>query len=263
MQVVTPRVELALDNRHEFDNRVVLTTPEGVELSFVVAGVGSRFAARMLDWLIRGVLFGVIAVALSSITSSASGVTMAMFLVIMFVLILGYDVVFETLDNGRTPGKQAVGIRVVRMGGQRITFWASVVRNLIRVVDETVSLGLVGIITVLVTNKEQRLGDLAAGTIVVRDRLYKETADPALPSWIHDPTAPFLTWDTSGVSTEEIALARQFLERRTSFHDDARARLGHELAERLRPTVPNAPDWNDEQFLIAVVASRIKRASAR
>ena len=94
---------------------------------------------------------------------------------------------------------------------------------------------------------------------MVRERTFAGVADP-LPEWAEAPNAPFLNWDTSGVTNDELVIVRSFLARRSMLRAEARTKLAASLAARLRPKVPAEPGWNDEQFLVSVVAARMRRA---
>ena len=236
---------------------LVVTTPEGVQLSYRLAGLGSRYLARFVDSIFRVVLVVIMARAVRDV--SRSGLMQAAFAIGLFVIILLYDVISELASKGRTIGKAAVGIRVIRSDGRPIDVWSSVIRNLLRLIDEIFSFGLIATISIFVTRRGQRLGDLAAGTVVIRERTFKAAPDP-LPDWATDANAPFLHWDTSAVSQDELALVRSFLARRSMLDSRARLDLASQLAGRIRPRVPAAPDWSDEQFLVSVVAARVRRA---
>jgi hypothetical protein len=172
------------------------------------------------------------------------------FLVLSFLIWFGYDVLFEVLAGGRTPGKRAVGLRVVRTGGQPVGFLTSSVRNLLRIVDGPATSYIAGIVAIVVSKRNQRLGDMAAGTLVVR-----EAPAPAKPpAWESNvpapPPSPWARpsaagtgsgWDVSAISQEEIAAVRQFLERRWTLEPSARHQLAWQLAEGLRPKVAGAP----------------------
>src|SRR5438105_1416279 len=135
-------------------------TPEGVELRLTLAGVGSRFIAAAVDAAIEGALL--IALALLVFLSDGFGggpnVAAAVYAVVAFLVFWGYDVAFEVLASGRTPGKRWNGLRVVRSGGQPIGFLASATRNLLRVIDFLPGAYGIGIVLILVTAKNQRLG---------------------------------------------------------------------------------------------------------
>ena len=113
-----------------------------------------------------------------------------------------YDVAFETLNNGRTIGKQAAGIRVLGQRGEPVRFLASAVRNIVRIIDFLPVFYLIGSISIVATEHDQRLGDLAAGTIVARDRFPGLTQPPAPITVTPDAVA---TWDVSAVDTERGA----------------------------------------------------------
>jgi hypothetical protein len=133
------------------------------------------------------------------------------------------------------------------------------VRNFLRIVDFLPAFYVVGVISILVTSRNQRLGDLAAGTLVVRER--RRAVTPAA-TYLPPPPggAPVLEWDVSGVSVDDLATLRQFLERRVSLSPGARAHLATDLAARVRPKVVGAPDgWHPESFLEAVVAAKTAR----
>jgi uncharacterized RDD family membrane protein YckC len=241
-----------------FDDRVTIATPEGVELELVLAGLGSRFMAALLDLVIQlGAIFA-LAVVLAPVGDS--GFLLAAYLVAVFLVLFAYDMVLETWNRGRTVGKLAAGLRVVRSGGEPVGFLTAAVRNFLRLADFLPVLYVVGVITILVTSRNQRLGDLAAGTLVIRERRPAVTPEGTyLPPAPTD--APFLEWDVSGVSAEDVATLRQFLDRRLALQPSARAHLATDLAARVRPKVVGAPDgWHPESFIEAVVAAKTSRS---
>ena len=177
----------------------------------------------------------------------------------LFVVVFGYDILFEVLSSGRTPGKRLNGLRVVRVGGFPIGFLASAIRNTLRLIDFLPSAYLVGCAAILVTERNQRLGDLAAGTLVVRERKATSGLPPPRPP---AEAVAYPTWDVGTITTAELQTVRQFLDRRWSIDAQARSQLAHTLAERLRPKVGGAPaDLRGEQFLEAVVAAKSTRGS--
>ena len=148
-------------------------------MQFELAGLGSRLAAGLLDllllWLGLMALWiggGAIVTSISSPHGTAQGWLTAGMILLTFCLIWGYFTLFEALNGGRTPGKQALGIRVVMDTGRSITPPASVVRNLVRFIDcYFPALPFVpALVSIVLHRSNKRLGDMAAGTIVVRDR---------------------------------------------------------------------------------------------
>jgi uncharacterized RDD family membrane protein YckC len=235
----------------EYEDRVTIATPEGVDLDLRLAGLGSRFSAQAIDLVIEAVLIIAAGLALEgadafSEGAVASGVGAAVFSVVFFLVILGYDVLFEVLASGRTPGKRWTGLRVVRTGGEPIRFLASTIRNLFRLIDFLPFSYLVGSISILVTRRNQRLGDLVAGTLVVRERggelgrrRRRGSQLPPVPAAPPDVFAD-LPWDVSAITQEELGAVRSFLERREGLTWEARAKLARTLAEQLRAKVPGA-----------------------
>jgi uncharacterized RDD family membrane protein YckC len=253
----------------EYADRVAIATPEGVELEVELAGLGSRFLAEAIDWVLKAIVVGALAILLYAI---GSGVATAVFLVLVFIIWFGYDVLFEVLSNGRTPGKRACGLRVVRSGGQPIGFVASSVRNLLRIVDGPLTSYVAGIVSIVVSKRNQRLGDMAADTLVVREPAGpgQATAWEQRPDSVPaPPPAPWSSgaanasgdqWDVSAISQEEFAAVRQFLERRWTIEDGARRRLAWQLAEGLRPKVAGAPaDLEGEKLLERLAAAKASR----
>jgi len=246
----------------DYEDRISIPTPEGVEIEMVLAGLGSRLAAALIDWIIiNGVLLSlwVAGLVVASPFDLAGGVLAAGLISATFLVLFGYDTAFETLNSGRTPGKRLLGIRVVRYGGAPPGFLAAAIRNLLRLVD--VAILPVGVLCILFTARNQRLGDLAAGTLVVRE-LRAGVAAPA--SWAAGDWSAvdrYATWDVSGVTPAEVATVRRFLERRHSLEPAARHHLGEELAGRLRPRVPGAsPAISAEEFLEGLSAAKAARA---
>jgi uncharacterized RDD family membrane protein YckC len=237
-----------------FEDRLTIETPEGVPLELTLAGVGSRFASALLDYLIQAVILVALALVLVygvGVHPSAGALAEAVWALGYFVVFNGYDVGFEVLNSGRTPGKALNGLRVVRESGTPVTFATSAVRNVLRVVDILPGTYLVGMISILVTRRNQRLGDLAAGTLVVRERM-------KLPPEVRlSPSVQAPAWDTSAIAAEELDAVAAFLARRAELAAGARIQIAAELAGRLRPKVGGAVTGEgDELFLERLLAAK-------
>lgn len=152
-----------MSERIKLDTLVLVETPEGVDLQAEAVGVVVRGLAYTLDFLLRAVI--VLGVFLSLMWAGKGGQGIS--LVVFFLLEWFYPVVFEVFRNGQTIGKKAMGIRVVNQDLTPIRFGASLTRNLLRAADFLPFCYLIGIISSVVTGKCQRLGDLAAGTMVI------------------------------------------------------------------------------------------------
>ncbi|HMK63424.1 MAG TPA: RDD family protein [Acidimicrobiales bacterium] len=257
---------MTLDDRH------LIPTPEGISLDLVLAGLGSRIAAFVLDLLVQVVFFVLVVVVVTG-TLSGGGQTSA--LVAAGILsatalldFIGYFVLCEMLWSGRSVGKKAAGLRVVRTEGTSVGFWSSLLRNVTRIVDMMPGfLYLVGSVLILVTPKNQRLGDILGSTMVIRERqaafaLQRGTPfdDPGYwtvpgtvgPSW-YAPGGFVLppglsNWDVSAVPEQELVLIRRFLANRNGYRPEARWRLAMELAGRVWPLIsgPQAPPPPEE-----------------
>jgi uncharacterized RDD family membrane protein YckC len=241
-----------------------IATPEGLELDLVLAGAGSRFIAALLDLLVKGAVL--LAVGLVTVlTHASSGVLVAVWSLTAFVVWFGYDVLFELAAGGRTPGKRWTGLRVVTAEGAAVGPGASVVRNLLRLIDGLPGAYLVGIVMVALTRRHQRVGDLVAGTIVIRERRGLAAAltgfvDLAAVGEATVPDPELAAWDVSGVSAEEVATVRRFLERRQGLDPVARRRLAAELASRLLPRVVGPTERpTAERFLEDLVSAKSHR----
>jgi uncharacterized RDD family membrane protein YckC len=241
-----------------------IVTPEAVVISLPTAGLGSRFLARGIDVLIQGAAIFVLLIAASLIAGAGGGgattAALVVVLLVATVIWLGYPIAFETLWRGRTPGKAALGLRVVTNEGAPIRFRHALVRGILGLVDVWLFWGSVGVITILVSRNEQRFGDMAAGTIVVRER----SGAPAPAATVFAPPpwceAYVANLDVSGVGPAEYEAARSFLLRAGAIEPAARADLAGRLAtptlQRLRHTPPS---WMGPELWLACLAAAYQR----
>jgi uncharacterized RDD family membrane protein YckC len=237
-----------------FDDRLAIATPEGVEVELTLAGIGSRFISAGIDFTIQVALV----IALAVLLRPAGDAGLAIFTSGVFALIFFYDVLFEVLARGRTPGKRVAGLRVVGPGGRPIALVRSAVRNILRVIDILPGFYAVGMTVIFITTRNQRIGDLVAGTYVVRDRHGDRYAMPEIPPVDTEPAA---TWDVSAITADEVATVRSFIERRDDLRPGPRLELAGQLAAGLRPRVPGVPpSMGDEAFLELLVAVKAERA---
>jgi len=237
-----------------FEDRLTIDTPEGVPLELTLAGVGSRFASALLDYILQFIILLALALVLSygaGFSPGSSSLSAAFWVLGFFAVFWGYDVAFEVLNSGRTPGKAANGLRVVRESGAPVTFGPSAVRNVIRIIDLLPGTYLVGITSILLTKRNQRVGDLAAGTLVIRE------ARKLPPEVRVSPSVQAPTWDTSAVGRQDLDTVAAFLARRHELEAGARIQIAAELAGRLRPKVGGAiAAEGDEMFLERLVAAK-------
>jgi uncharacterized RDD family membrane protein YckC len=240
----------------ELDDVLTLATPEGVELKLSLAGAGSRLIAGALDLIVQGVLIILLLLGLLAL----GDLGLALFSIASFLVLFAYDVLFEVLGGGQTPGKRVCALRVVRSDGSPVDFRSSAIRNIIRLLDGPPLSYMPSLIGVLVTRRNQRPGDLAADTVVIRTakRGRRRHRDPAQPAQI---TAVAADWDVSAISADELAVVRRFVERRAALAPPARAALALRLADGLRPRVVGAaPDQAPEDFLETLLATKAARS---
>jgi uncharacterized RDD family membrane protein YckC len=244
----------------EYEDRVRISTPEGVDVELTLAGIGSRFIAAILDLLVQGAVLLAAAFALGVLGGTGTGLAVAIFSILLFLVFFAYDVLFEVRSRGRTLGKRWTGLRVVRTGGRPVTFVPSCVRNVMRLVDFLPSFYAIGMLSIFATPRNQRLGDLAAGTLIVRERSggIRERSAPAAAVLAPGSGEG---WDVSAVSARDVGTVRQFLDRRAGLDAGARAVLASDLERRLRPLVAGAPErLEPEEFLERLAAAKADRA---
>jgi len=169
------------DNGLLLDTTHTIATPEGVELDLPLAGLAPRSLAWLIDTFIK--LFS-LSVA-STLLGLFGGFGVGLLLLLTFLLLWFYDVLFEVFNHGATPGKRALGLRVMNINGTPVGWSASLVRNLIRFVDMLPGVFFIGFLAVLISKRFQRLGDMAANTVVVHVTrnlgAERPTADDVVP----------------------------------------------------------------------------------
>jgi uncharacterized RDD family membrane protein YckC len=206
-----------------------IDTPENVTFDYDVAGIGSRFLAALADTaliiLLQVILFGAVLLVVNIILgksvfeNSIRSWVFAISGILSFVFLWGYYIFFEILWNGQSPGKRWVGLRVIRMDGTPITASEAVIRNLVRIIDFLPTAYGVGVVTMFINADSRRVGDLAAGTIVVHDR-----EDKSLDKLSPVKPAMLTTWVTQNdipegfpierVSESDLQIIEEFLARR-------------------------------------------------
>ncbi len=234
------------------DEVLVVETPEQTRLEYPLAGVGSRFVALAIDTLLQ-LFAGIVLVAIAllfTVTGSLGGRmesfaggpwAVAILTLFWFVVQFGYYAGFESAWGGQTPGKRKMGLRVIKRSGRPIEPHEALTRNLMRMIDVLpVGYG-VGILSVLFSPSRQRLGDLAAGTVVVHERTY----DVAPFDWSLEPSATAPGHACLEVLTrEELVAVETFLQRRTApeLQPEVREQLAGDLAARIAARLGTPPE---------------------
>ena len=235
-----------------------ITTPDHVELEFELVGPGIRGTAVMIDTLIIGLITLAIILALVfaglatfSLSGGPGSFLIALIFIVVFLLKWGYFLAFETWMIGQTPGKRIMKIRVVKDNGLPITFREALIRNLLRVADMLPpTTYLTGILVASLNEKGKRLGDMAAGTIVVIDR-QSLASDPHLDhtwgaNWIarleRGEARHLLTLSTGKISVRQIDIMDRFLNRFESLPEQQQNQLARKLVVQHLPHFDVDPD---------------------
>ena len=249
-----------------------MVTPEAVALEFRTANLGSRILAYLIDMVVvaAGIFAGAFAVAL---LGEASDVVVPDWVALTIVLVLipgwwlGYFIAFETLWRGRTLGKAALGLRVVTREGAPVRFRHAAIRALLGLVDFFVFSGFFAVVFILFTRDNQRLGDLVAGTLVLRERSALAAPAPVVfgpPPGLEGYTS---TLDVGGLGTEEYLAVRTFLLRAASLPPGPRSalalQLANPLAARLRPPPPAGVSPEVYLHCLAAAYQQRQRLAAR
>jgi uncharacterized RDD family membrane protein YckC len=252
-----------------FDYR--LETPEVVGVDYAPAGIGSRFLATFIDYLAMagiGILLGAVCLLIGA--GGLDQVAVVLGLTGAFILFWGYFIIYESLWSGQTPGKRAVRIRVLKTTGYPIGFSEAVVRNLVRIVDFLPFFYGVGVVTMFISPQARRLGDYAAGTIVVKERpqiglaeLRGEYAPMRSSPELGEIDPDELSWDLRAVSERQVAVSREFLERAGSLQPSVRTRIGGEIASHVAQTIGAREPLDAVQFLSRVLKLRERSGDGR
>ncbi len=243
--------------------KLTIDTPEQIALEFPLAGVGSRFLAIAFDTVLQGGAIAVLVAIGLTLRAVAGRVPplrglgiwgIALLFALGFVVYSGYFAIFEAIWSGQTPGKRLVGLRVIDVSGRPITVYASIIRNVLRLVDQLPGVYAVGILSILITSRQQRIGDLAAGTVVVHERIGSSAVIPEAAPHTQRHGAHRL-------SAAEIAVIEGFLQRRQELGDWTRLQTARKIAARMRRTLDLA-DGEDDERLLEQLASEYRSSGS-
>jgi uncharacterized RDD family membrane protein YckC len=248
---------------------VLIDTPENVTLEYEFAGIGTRFVANLIDTLLEAVTIVCVALVavildllllsvaahwhwslLTKILNEAAEFVVALTIILTSVVTFGYYILFEYLWSGQTPGKRTTGIRVIREGGYPVDLYCVILRTVLRIIDFMPLLYCVGMASMLATRRYQRVGDVLAGTMVVKQR-----APTSLINLLHatrlrpenlDPAAlALIRADADKMTAAEYEAVRHFTERFRSIlnphvrYEAARV-IAQPLMERLQIDPPES-----------------------
>ncbi len=235
----------------------MIVTSEGVELDIAPVGIVARTLAKLLDVIIQTVAY-LIVVAIAAAVFPGGGLPWegVVFLAVMaFLVVLGYPVVMESVTRGRTVGKLALGLRTVTTGGMPIRFRHAAVRGVFELVDLWLTFGAVGMPVIVWSGQHQRLGDLVAGTVVVRDRKRGVLAGArfTVPPGMEGVASGL---DVSALPEDLYELLRSYLLRWNGLERVARTQVGTTLADRVAASIGFTPTpmVTPDLFLTTVAA---------
>jgi len=244
--------------------KLTIETPEQVRLEYSLAGLGSRFMAIAVDTLWQALVsvIAILGLALAMPAMATFGPNFglwvaAAYVILFFLLFWGYYSFFEVIWNGQTPGKRQAKIRVIKDNGRSITVYDALLRNLVRVVDLMPGMYAVGVCSIALSRQNKRLGDYAAGTVVVHDAPAGESVPATLDL---ASSAPVVGYQTSRMGIEELELIEAFLQRRYDLAPDVRARTAKSIADRVRAKLGVSDDGQPTEDFLADIA-RAKRSS--
>jgi len=244
-------------------DQLTIDTPEQISLEFNLASAGSRFLALAIDTALQTGGFLVLAIVafglwlMAAFVPGSGGLrtwALAVLVLLAFVIYYGYFAIFEALWSGQTPGKRIIGLRVIGISGRPITVYEAILRNVVRIADQFPGVYAIGILTVFLTSNHQRLGDLAAATVVVHERSLERD-----DTWETRPVRA--RYGAARLAAEDVAVIEAFLRRRIDLPDVRRERSALQIAEHVRHRLNVTTTDADETFLEDVAAEY--RASGR
>lgn len=219
-----------------------VNTPENVAITYEYAGVGSRATAAIVDHLLQGLIvlilllagWGTSIVGDRNFLDDPSNWVIAVLIILMFVTFWGYFFFFEAFRGGQTPGKKMAGIRVTRDGGLPLDVGAAALRNLVRLVDMMPSSYMIGIVSMFISPHYKRLGDYAAGTICIKERVGPAPKLEAIPP-IAETGYPEgeLIHDVSMITPDDYQTIKRFCERAAELEPAVREQLACRIARPL------------------------------
>ena len=242
----------------DMNDNLSIETPEQIEINYSVAGIGSRFYAALIDiaLLLPIFLVGsyVYVRAALDLDERLGNWLAAIAGIASFVLQWGYYMIFEIATNGQSPGKRALGLRVIKAQGYPISFSDSAIRNIVRIVDMLPFAYGIGILTMLLNRNWQRLGDLAAGTLVVKEGA-KVSPNPAKTPAIRKSAFIYGAWiQPEQVTDSELVAIREYISRRESLPRSRRLQLARTIGTPIARRMTSSDMIDYDVFIEEVYA---------
>ncbi|HTH51509.1 MAG TPA: RDD family protein [Pyrinomonadaceae bacterium] len=262
------------ENIIETEETLIIDTPERVQLEFALASIGNRFLAVAIDHFIQYLTIFFVSWFFLSLAgmgisdseklfSDAPKWVIAIMIIAVFLIFAGYFILFEWLWNGQTPGKRWLKLRVIRDDGRPLTLWEAIARNLLRIADAApgfiVPIYSVGLIVIFLSGRDQRFGDIFAGTVVIRERAdeaptFADTFSTTVRDLAFTRVQPKsdLRADIGRLTDREIEVVESFLRRRWDLTERQRMwmawRIALPIMYKLKPAY-DMKDFTYEGFL--------------
>lgn len=254
------------------NEQLSVETPEQIDINFQQAGIGSRFYAALIDFLVLLVVFLVGYYVNDRFISELGDIVgkwlKALGVIVVFAITWSYYMVFEITTNGQSLGKRALGLRVIKEGGYPISFADSAIRNLVRVADFLPFFYGVGLLVMLLNKNWQRLGDLAAGTLVIKtartELTVTGTGSQAGASSVSASPRVFIydTWiQPELVSETETRAISEYLARRSTLAIDRRAALARAIGSPIVEKMGGTGSISYDKFLEEVYALKLSKTT--
>jgi uncharacterized RDD family membrane protein YckC len=226
---------------------ITVHTTQNIDIDYEVGGLGERILAYVIDIAIFTAL-AIIGGILSSSLFSSTGA--AVYFIVLGLMLLFYDLVCETFFNGQSIGKLVMKIRVISLDGTRPKFSQYLLRWLFRMVDFSITSYLAGLVTIIVTDKGQRIGDIVAGTVVIRTKP-RTTMGNIIFANVDDTYQPVFS-QAAQLKEEEISLIHEVIE---NYFKTGSNMAVYKMADRIREhlSISLPPDMNSMQFLQTII----------
>lgn len=242
-----------MTTKRDMNEHLAIETPEQIKINYSIAGIGSRFYAAFIDIavLIPLIFIGVYVTirAQLDLDEKFGNWLVAITGIAVFALTWGYYMAFEITTNGQSPGKRALGLRVIKAQGYPISFSDSAIRNLVRIVDFLPFFYGAGLVAMLLNKNWQRLGDIAAGTLVVKEDAVA-SPDPVDTPTIQKSTLVYADWiRPEQVTDAELAAIREYLSRRVSLPKLRRSKLAYAIGDPIARKMGDHKRIDYEVFL--------------
>jgi len=255
----------------EAEETLIIETPERVPLAFSLASIGNRFLAVTIDHAIQFFVLILIYFLFTGIAGGAGSMeqafgptleqmpkwTIALMILILFLVFASYFIFFEWFWNGQTPGKKMMKLRVIREDGRPITLWEAVARNLLRIFDAVpgfvIPIYSIGLIVIFMSGRDQRVGDIFAGTVVIRERsdeapAFKDVFSARITdaAFIRVQPQMIVNVNMAELTEDEMDVVEAFLRRRWDLSDRQRSWMAWRVALPIMYKLK--PDYDRETF---------------